>query len=221
MPMFAHIPLEPDALFFTFWVASVFVPFGVAVLGSLLTFAGAWFIASRTELYRRLSRWEPYSEQLRSQQIELYGDICQAAREAMVAAYDYVWNSKTGDPEHNKPLVSAHRNAQQKMESLGVLVPILASSHFNNAYKAFSDKHSMFSTEAPDRDPPARQRASTYGNDMQDLYPNLLNAARTSLGTDELDEKARQAIMDGIKNNLKEKGISVGQPIESHCQRTE
>lgn len=84
------------------------------------------------------------------------------------------------------------------MESLGVLVPILASSRFNDVYKAFSHKYFMFSTETPDQYPDARQHARAYWDEMQNLYIDLLNVARTSLGTEELDEKARKAILEDM-----------------------
>lgn len=68
------------------WLHALVVPVAVGMLSSLVGLAASLLLASRTEWYRRVFRWEPYSRELWLLQVRLYGEICQAAKKVLLAA---------------------------------------------------------------------------------------------------------------------------------------
>ena len=109
----------------------MFVPIGVGVLGSLLTLVGGLVILARTEWYRRLSRWERYSEQLWLQQVDLYSHVCVAASEVNGAARELVYQSRQADAGMGRRPGSAHEEKSKALKVLRVNANVFITNDFH------------------------------------------------------------------------------------------
>ena len=176
------------------WVTAILVPFGISVVSIF----GSLYLISRTEWYRRLARWEPYAEKLRTVQMDVYVGVCDAATDAMRQAYEYVNNVRQGEREHNKPFLNAWRQKEAALRALDARTAILLSSQFNVAYNSFVHSLFMFSTETGN-DSDSRKRASEERDKLEDLCVELIYTARQSLETDTLDQKVKDAIRTMLK----------------------
>jgi hypothetical protein len=175
------------------WWKDVFVPVGVGVLSALLTWFAGFLTVRQTQWYRRLSRWEPYGRELWLLQAKIYGEVCQAASLAMLAAYDKTWNCRNGDPERNTPFCRTYYERRAVLDALAVQSRILLGERFNDVYAQFAHTMFEFST-ASNSDPTTHDTCET----MRALYGQLLDAARESLGTAALEKKLLTEILENV-----------------------
>ncbi len=185
-PMDASIP---------WWWHDVFVPIAIGVLSATISVLGGLWVAGRTDWYRRLARWEPYSNELWLRQAALYGDICAAARRAMRTAFRMARERRDGEPDRTGPIRDEYQTAVSAMEELEVQACVILSERFNAAFSRFARHLTMVATSHG----PESHR---YFEDAWELYGDLFVAARASLGIDALDQKALEAIMTGLKSEI-------------------
>ena len=146
-------------------------------------------IATHTEWYRCLSRWEPYSKDLWLLQVRLYGEICQAAPEAMHAAYNLAYRWRDDDPEKNKPLDHTYKVAKAELDALGIQARIFLAPRFNEIYTKFDHKVFMLSADTQSA-PNWRLATDRDSDEMYALFGQLLEAARASVCTDALGRQS-------------------------------
>ena len=171
------------------WVSHVLVPLLVSIVSAAATVGGGWWLLTRTEAYRRLARWEPYSERLWTQQVELYAKVCHAARDARVEGHQLVYNSERGNPEKNRPLQDAFDKKEGVLDAVDPHALILLSDDFVKVYSDFRHQLFMF-VHTPREDPQSRERLANHGDAMNKLCKELIAAARRSMGAQELSERA-------------------------------
>ncbi|HEY4760820.1 MAG TPA: hypothetical protein VIH42_09595 [Thermoguttaceae bacterium] len=192
-------------LFATEW-QDVFVPVAIGLLSPLVTGIFGFLYIRQTKWYRRLSRWEPYGRELWLLQTKTYFEMCQAARIAMIAAYDKTWNCCDGESEHNMPLIQVYREKRAIMDTLAVQSSIILSKRFNEVYAEFAHTMFVFATSS-------KNDKGTHDtcDKIQALYGELLEAARESLNTD---------VLEGLKTDVMDKELMKklsGFTVESSC----
>ena len=85
------------------YYANVFVPIGAAILGGIITLLVGWAIPSRTEWYRRLSRWEPYGEYAWKARFDIAVDMIKQTEMMMDAFHAATGKTSTAKAaEHAK-----------------------------------------------------------------------------------------------------------------------
>ncbi|OHB71132.1 MAG: hypothetical protein A2V70_14325 [Planctomycetes bacterium RBG_13_63_9] len=193
----ANLASEP------WWYSDLFVPIGVGVLGSLLTLVGGLVILARTEWYRRLSRWERYSEQLWLQQVDLYSHVCVAASEVNGAARELVYQSRQADAEMERRLGSAYEEKSNALNVLRIKANVLLTSDFNEVLNNFWHTLFLFTTESR-VDTRSLERLWQFSDELIAGRAHLIEAARRSLGIDELSENARKAFVEDMKAHTQE-----------------
>ena len=101
----------------SWWYTAVFIPVLVPVITGLLSAVGALWVVARTNWYRKLSLWKPYSQELWLYKMRLYSRICVAAREVREAAYAnvYISNSKRDDQEWARSLEKAFNERDREI----------------------------------------------------------------------------------------------------------
>jgi hypothetical protein len=178
----------------SWWWKDVFVPIGIGVLSPLLIGFLGFLAARQTEWYRRLSRWEPYGRDLWLLQVRLYGEICEAARIFSRTAYDRAFEWRDGEPEIHDRLTQAYNEKKSTLDSLKIQSAILLYPKFNDVYNKFTHKAFMLATEHNDP-----QYRTQYSEEMYALFGQLLDAARSSVGTDVLGDKTKEEILNEIR----------------------
>ncbi len=189
------------------WISTILVPVAIVLLTSVLSIVGVQWRISKTEWYRRLSRWEPYGERLWAIQRELYAEVCHAATEAVLAVQQFVWNWSKGEPEHNKPLLEEWSAKKEALASLDAQRAILLSSNFNDTYQELAKILFMFATHSRE-DVESYDQSYEWSDQLLDLRVELIDVARQSLGIDRLNKKAREAIRGEVKG--KEEDVHEG-----------
>jgi len=179
-------------------VLPLVVGLGAALVGGACTLVAAWLTISRTEWYRRLSRWEPYSERLWAFQIELYAKLCIAARNTMKSVHRLAWNVDRGAQQRCADLVENYEEAHSEMTALAVHGEVILSPKFNETYARFAKKVFLLASSSPD--PREREHKTSDSDEMFKLYGELVDAAREAVGTDRLDERTREAIFAGARD---------------------
>ena len=203
MPWLIIAVNSPPELSGAWWVTNALVPFVAAVLGAVATIGAACWVVKKTEFYRRLARWEPFGDKLWAAQLDLYETICQAAFEAMGAALDLGFFCESNAPERGHKLTKTFCCERRKIQLLGIRAKVLLSSEFNQVYGEFERKQFMLGTTQKCGDNWRKQAARDLVETME-LFSSLLEVSRKNLGVDELGNKARQAIIDGLNQQLVE-----------------
>ncbi|MGD0383324.1 MAG: hypothetical protein ABSA77_07390 [Thermoguttaceae bacterium] len=176
------------------WSVHLIIPAMLTILTGAATFILLWYRLSKTEFYRRLSRGEPYSQELWTRQIVLYVSVCKIAREAFEDVYSFVWHKKQDDQDNEE--IKNIPECFNKLESIWADVSILLSPSFNKVYSDFVHQLGIFMTfiAASSGDQELLKNAHECQLKTQKLCDNLLDEARHGVGTIPLDDKIREAI---------------------------
>lgn len=181
-------------LSYPWWVTNALVPAAISVLGSLLTLLIGITVASRTEWYHRLSRWESYGKDLWLIQVKLYIEIFEAAHRVMPAACNRAFNWHDATQEKKQEFDNIYCSAKAKMDELRDRATILLNSSCFEIYQKLVHRIYMVATSSG-----SNSYAMTYSDEMYDLYSQLLDSARMSIGTDILGKMLKEEILKEIK----------------------
>jgi hypothetical protein len=203
MMIFAAQTLDPSV---PWWWQIIFVPVAVGVLSSLLAFLAALYLATRTELYRRLARWEPFARDMWSRKVVLYVDAFGAARAAMdavtVAIEELIAGTKETEAAHK-----IRQEAFTKLYGAQTETSILLTERVNDPYGELVWNLTKLGAAANDSTKPGSEQAESLWQccrRVRAIYFRLLEAARKDLGVEALSEKTLQAIIPELNNPSQE-----------------
>ena len=191
-------PLISSVADVPWWWTAVIVPIAIALVTSLLSLLGGLWVVARTNWYRRLSLWEPYSRELWLLKMRLYTRICVAAWEEMIVTYAHVYGNWACDKgESTKSSAEAYGEKHAKMQSLKIRSTVFLCSEFNEVLARFIDANRMFaSSYGSDPNSGWRKEAAKYHEEAMSFYEALLNTARTDMGVDKLGVNMTKQILN-------------------------
>jgi hypothetical protein len=111
------------------WSVHIIFPAMLTVLTGAATFILLWYRLSKTEFYRRLSRGEPYGQELWTRQIELYVSVCKIAREAFEDVYSFVWHKKQNDQDNEEKIPECFNKLESIWAEVSILLRAYPKSH--------------------------------------------------------------------------------------------
>jgi len=185
------------------WCQTVFVPLAIGLISTSLTFLAGLYLASRTEWYRRLARWEPYGKELWLHQITLFSEVFQTAEAAMnLAAYKA--------EELAEEARQSRREAFTNLARVRIDAAVFLPRRFNECYGKFLAHLTILAVDVEkQRFPELEQSLRRTWIDMRVLYDELLNEARASVGVEALSENALRAVTAEVSGDC---------GIQPHCR---
>ena len=139
-------PLISSVADVPWWWTVVIVPIAIALVTSLLSLLGGLWVVARTNWYRRLSLWEPYSRELWLLKMRLYTRICVAAWEEMIVTFAHVYDNRECDKEESTKSAEVYGEKHARMQSLKIRSTVFLCSEFNEVLAQFIDANRMFAS---------------------------------------------------------------------------
>ena len=158
------------------WWQIVFVPIAIGALSALLSLLGSVYLASKSEWYRRLTRWEPYGRELWQRQIALYPEVFKTARAALDVVTTITPEGATS--EQKERVRKSRQDAFSKLSVVRIETAVLLPSEFSEVYGEFiAHLIALVVDMEKARSPEARQDLRRTANKAKCLYEKLLNLA--------------------------------------------
>lgn len=166
----------------------VIVPLASAMLGGLLGMLGGLLVVNRSEMFRKLARWEPYSKELWTRQMELCCKILTVSNNALGAATQCfgVFNTNKDTQETSASMLHQHLSelGRLKGERLAICTPNL-----NQSVEILSMQLLVILQQSEE----GKLNQKLSGN-LPQLWFNLVDDVRVELRVEKLDAKAREAL---------------------------